>query len=413
MRRKKLTKRKKEREEDITSQSSADEAERGEDQQFEAAEKPEQTRLRLAKKLLATARQTLGDDPFFTEETPGDTARLGAFHHPKQISRELSAAPEERVLRGHRKTITAVAFGPNGDVYTASKDCAILVFRKAQEYRRAVFSSGYPTDPNGHRDELYCLEMAVDGQIMASAGKDAAIKLWQPNGGHSCFIGEFLGHQGPVHALCFKSGRELVSLSADRTLKLWSTEQVSLIQTMFGHRAEPQAVAPIGPDSAVSVGYDRMPVLWRLERETQALFAPQTASLDCVAALNSQHFATGSEEGELCLWNTARRKPIFRLPNAHPPGWLSALAANQTLGLVAAGGRAGPVSVYRVHFDKSGAKLTRALQIPAQGVITSLKFSNDGGTLAGVEAQEDRVGRWNFFPEARSRIRLFSLFVDA
>lgn len=400
---------------DITSQSSAEErGPAGGEQRFADAESLEERRLRLTRELFAESRQALPDDPFFLEEA--EPSRRAEQPAPAALLAEAAQATFEargegfaaERLRGHRKPITAVAFGAAGELFTAGKDCALLVFR-AGERRREVFSAGFPRDAHGHRDEVYCLEAWPEAGLLASAGKDQSVRLWRTEGECAGFLAELRGHQGPVHALCFRAEtRELLSLSADRTLKVWALDQHALVQTLYGHKADPQAMAMLGGHSAVSVGYDRLPIVWRLDRDAQALLAPQPASLDCVVALDAQHFATGSESGELCLWSAAKRRPVFRLPRAHSGGWISALAAHA--GLLASGGRDEVVNVYRVHLPAGkNPHLTRIARVQAPGVVTALRLSPTGTLLAAALAPEDRLGRWNAHKGAAPAVLLISL----
>ena len=47
------------------------------------------------------------------------------------------------------------------------------------------------------------------------------------------------------------------------------------------------------------------------------IFNEKKYSLDCVKGINKNYFITGSENGELALWNVTKKKPRIVIKNAH------------------------------------------------------------------------------------------------
>lgn len=67
-------------------------------------------------------------------------------------------------------------------------------------------------------------------------------------------------------------------------------------------------------------------------QQSQLVFRGHRASIDCVAALDDNWFVSGSQDGALSLWNSARKRPTGTVARAHRVeggrgGWIASLAA--------------------------------------------------------------------------------------
>ena len=72
----------------------------------------------------------------------------------------------------------------------------------------------------GHRDSVYAVEFSPDGSVLATGSYDQKIRLWNASTG--ALLHELSGHNGAVFDLDFRrDGKVLASASADRTTKLW------------------------------------------------------------------------------------------------------------------------------------------------------------------------------------------------
>jgi WD40 repeat protein len=79
-----------------------------------------------------------------------------------------------------------------------------------------------------HSGEVYAVAFSPidDGQWIATAGEDSAVKIWDSHTGK--LIHSFRGHTGLVSSLAFSlDGQRLVSGSRDTTVKVWDLTQLS------------------------------------------------------------------------------------------------------------------------------------------------------------------------------------------
>jgi WD40 repeat protein/serine/threonine protein kinase len=79
----------------------------------------------------------------------------------------------------------------------------------------------------GHKGDIYTIAFSPDddGRWIASAGEDSVVKVWNSRTG--TLVRNFRGHRGIVSSLAFSpDGRQLVSGSRDRTVKVWDVTQL-------------------------------------------------------------------------------------------------------------------------------------------------------------------------------------------
>jgi ribosome assembly protein 4 len=114
----------------------------------------------------------------------------------------------------------------------------------------------------GHQKQVNHVAFSPDGLLIASAGFDNHIKLW--NGTDGRFLHTLRGHVAPVYMAAFSAdSRLLASCSKDTTLKLWDCASGKLREDLVGHKDEVFAVdwAPDGGRVA-SGGKDKAVRLW-------------------------------------------------------------------------------------------------------------------------------------------------------
>ena len=168
-------------------------------------------------------------------------------------------------------------------------------------------------------------------------------------------------------------------------------------------------VAPMATTSIASVGYDRRPIVWDMEKHSQKIFDERLFSLDCVAAPNQYHFITGGESGELSVWNVSKKKPKIILENQHSTGWISSVAAVYNGDVAVSGAKDGQLVFYKGNFDNlKTLSLEPSFSLSCEGIINSIKFSPDERLMAVITGGESKLGRW-FHSPVKSKLVLFQL----
>ncbi|MEI6429154.1 MAG: WD40 repeat domain-containing serine/threonine-protein kinase [Pseudanabaena sp. ELA607] len=130
-----------------------------------------------------------------------------------------------QVLRNHTDAVNGLAFSPNGEwLATASSDRTVILWdvKTGQPLRTLV----------AHSDRVTAVAFSPDSQILASGGADNMIYLWSAASRDALNqssspqpLQKLAGHQAPVLSLSFSPrGSDLVSGSADKTLKIWQQQ---------------------------------------------------------------------------------------------------------------------------------------------------------------------------------------------
>ncbi len=98
----------------------------------------------------------------------------------------------------------------------------------------------------GHSGEVYALAVTPDGRQVVSGSQDKTLKVWDLEIGSE--LRTLSGHSGAVWAVAVTpDGRQVVSGSGDKTLKVWDLETGSELHTLSGHSDWVNAVA-VTPD---------------------------------------------------------------------------------------------------------------------------------------------------------------------
>ena len=75
---------------------------------------------------------------------------------------------------------------------------------------------------DAHQGRVTALAFAPNGGLLATAGEDGDVKVWNVRSGRNA-ARTLRGHTGPVRAVSFSSdGQRLVSAGQDGAIRIWS-----------------------------------------------------------------------------------------------------------------------------------------------------------------------------------------------
>ncbi|EAU84125.2 Rnu3ip2 protein [Coprinopsis cinerea okayama7 len=378
----------------------ADDVDDGASGEEDENETPAEKRLRLAKLYLESVKSTLADGEYDAAEIDKEliSSRLkkdvlehsGKVHKFIADSFNFESPPAASLrVRGHRFSITSAVATESGKyLLTAGKEGNIIKWDLHTGKKLATFykqrpeastsakgkgkgkvAGGAAAAIEGHTDEILGLAVSGDEKLLASAGRDKTVGIWDLEADKwvKGFSGH-LAHKDAVSSVAFKkASQQLYSGSFDRTVKVYDLTPgvMGYVETLFGHQDHILALDALRGDNCLSVGArDKTARYWKILDETQLVFrgggrsrirevlegglqgdeegdinedddmdVDGTAkrkkkaedeskqfiegSLECIAMLDETTFLTGGDSGSICLWNTQKKKPIFTQPVAH------------------------------------------------------------------------------------------------
>jgi dipeptidyl aminopeptidase/acylaminoacyl peptidase/mono/diheme cytochrome c family protein len=172
-----------------------------------------------------------------------------------------------------------------------------------------------------HRDILFDAEFSPDGTLLATAGYDRDIHLWDfASGKH---LRSMTSHNGAVYDLAFSpDGTVIASASGDGTCKIWQVATGERFDTLNQPEAEQFRVA-FTPDSRhiIAAGGDNRIRLWSFVSKSapmlnpllQTRFGHEDAIVDLVISPDGKQLATTSADRSLKLWSLPSLEPVLDL----------------------------------------------------------------------------------------------------
>lgn len=222
------------------------------------------------------------------------------------------------IAQGHTEPVGAVAIAHNGATYLSHKAFIVsgagdkilkrwslpvhLIEKQEDDYVMPLSPSH---SIRAHEKDINCLAVSPNDQLIASASQDKSIKLWSAQ--DLSAIATLSGHKRGVWKVRFSPvDKVLMSCSGDRTVRLWSLQDYTIIRTLEGHTASVlNAIYINHATQIISSSADGLLRLWTI-RSGECLRTMEDHQ-DRVWALQSLPL-TSQEKEDQAEWAKAKRE---------------------------------------------------------------------------------------------------------
>jgi WD40 repeat protein len=314
----------------------------------EAARKEADDALQAARQAATAAEQPIRAIAFSLDGSMVVTAGDDRLIHT--WSAESGAACD--VIEGHRSTITALAFAPNGELVSTGSDSATLAWNLAPEWKiertigtgegdsaltdrvnaltfsrdgtQLATGSGEPSRggemklwdaasgqlvrdfPKVHSDAVYGLEFSPDGKLLASGAADRMAHVIDPATGK--VVRRFEGHTHHVLGVSWSAdGRTLATAGAEGLVKVWDFASGDRRKNIEGYEKEVTAVRFVATSAnLLTSSGDNKVRLVGLDGKEVRIFS-EVADFMQSAALSADGklVVAGGQDSVLRVWNVA------------------------------------------------------------------------------------------------------------
>ena len=196
-----------------------------------------------------------------SKQAPNNTAVLVAEAHADEMIADYTKweLPKEAKVRLGKGDINRIRFSPDGNELAVASSIGIWMYSVATGDEIALLT--------GHTADVRNIAFSPDGRILASAGNDRTLRLWDTESGQQLAV--LSDERISPWSIAFSPDSTTVA-SGSRTIQVWDVDTGNPLATLTGHTESIGALA-FSPDGKIlaSASWDMSIKLWDIATEEQ------------------------------------------------------------------------------------------------------------------------------------------------
>ena len=213
-----------------------------------------------------------------------------------------------------------------------------------------------------HYKSINSVVISPDGKNIVTGGMDRKLIIWSSETLNPIKGIPTKDRKGEIESMGFRNNSDQLFVACkDYKIRVYNVKQFQQMDTLFGHQGPITDVSVLNMERCISVGsYDKSLMLWKLQDESRLVFKlpqkvksqeqlkqdfikykkdnkvkedikesivmkdhklpnffPSPTTLDSCIMIDDTHFISSSDDGNIQLWSTQKKKPLFQVPQAH------------------------------------------------------------------------------------------------